>query len=1092
MYYGIGLDIGIASVGFAAVEVDANEAPLRILSMGSRIFDTPENPKDGASLALPRREARSLRRRLRRKRHRKERIRSLILSEKLLSKEELEQLYEGKNLADIYELRTSALDRLISRFELARIIMHLSQRRGFKSNRKGEKSKEDGALLTAVEQNKARMEAKGYRTVGELLYKDADFAAEKRNKAQNYKNTVTRAMIEDEVKAIFKAQRSFGSQFAGERLEQRYLGILLSQRSFDEGPGAGSPYAGDQIQRMRGYCTFFPEEQRAPKASYSFEYFAFLGKINNLKIQPPTGAAVEITPDQRKALIDLAHRKGDLTLVDVRKELKLGDEYKFNFSRTDGDDKKAKLPSLKAYNEMRKTFEGLSKGSFNSISIPLRNKIAEIFTLYKTDERLRGELGKLELQQAQIEALIERLPSFAKFGHLSVKALDMIIPHMEQGLKYDAACTAAGIDFKAHGKGGLDRYISLRDLADEADNTITSPVGKRALSQSAKVLNALIKEMGEAPVFVHIELARELAKIFDERRKLLKSNEENQARNSRIMDDIRDTYHIYSPRGQDLVKYKLYEQQGGVCPYSQRQLDRARLFDAGYVDIDHIIPYSICFDDSYNNKVLVLAEENRQKGARLPLEYLEGRRRENYLVWVNSTSFPLSKKRKLLKEEITEEDEAKFKERNLQDTKTIAVFFYNYLKDHLELAPSPRGRKTQIRPVNGAVTADMRKRWGLKKVRENGDLHHAVDAVVIACTTDSMISNIKQYSETKENEYVQDENGSYLVNKKTGEVWKNFPQPWYNFRKEIDAWCSNDPQKQLRELHTLNYTEEELEKIRPVFVSRMPRRKVTGAAHKETIKSSALREENLSIKKVSLTALKLDKNGEIDGYYDARSDRLLYEALKRRLNLFKGNAAEAFKEAFYKPKSDGSQGPLVKKVKICEKSTLTVDVHDGKGIADNGGMVRTDVFYVKGEGYYLVPIYVADTIKKKLPQKAVVGGKPHDEWKEMKDEDFIFSLYPNDLIYIKGKKKTSLSKTQKNSTLPDKTTQDGVFVYYKGLNIANGNIAVINHDNSYCVQSLGVKTLVALEKHQVELLGKHYKVKHEKRMQFKFKHRRKR
>ena len=47
--YGIGLDIGIASVGWAVVALDNNELPYGIINMGSRIFDAAENPKDGAA-----------------------------------------------------------------------------------------------------------------------------------------------------------------------------------------------------------------------------------------------------------------------------------------------------------------------------------------------------------------------------------------------------------------------------------------------------------------------------------------------------------------------------------------------------------------------------------------------------------------------------------------------------------------------------------------------------------------------------------------------------------------------------------------------------------------------------------------------------------------------------------------------------------------------------------------------------------------------------------------------------------------------------------------------------------------------------------
>lgn len=110
MKYGIGLDIGIASVGFAVVRLDDDENPYGIIRMGSRIFTEAEHPKDGSSLALPRREARSTRRRLRRVRHRKERIRQLLLSGGILTQIELDALHDNKNLEDIYALRTRALD----------------------------------------------------------------------------------------------------------------------------------------------------------------------------------------------------------------------------------------------------------------------------------------------------------------------------------------------------------------------------------------------------------------------------------------------------------------------------------------------------------------------------------------------------------------------------------------------------------------------------------------------------------------------------------------------------------------------------------------------------------------------------------------------------------------------------------------------------------------------------------------------------------------------------------------------------------------------------------------------------------------------
>lgn len=116
----------------------------------------------------------------------------------------------------------------------------------------------------------------------------------------------------------------------------------------------------------------------------------------------------------------------------------------------------------------------------------------------------------------------------------------------------------------------------------------------------------------------------------------------------------------------------------------------------------------------------------------------------------------------------------------------------------------------------------------------------------------------------------------------------------------------------------------------------------------------------------ALTELKLDKDGEIKDYYMPSSDTLLYEALKAQLRRFGGDGTKAFAEPFYKPKADGTPGPLVRKVKTTEKATLTVPVHGGA--ASNDTMVRVDVFLVPGDGYYWVPVYVADTAETGVAQ----------------------------------------------------------------------------------------------------------------------------
>lgn len=1086
--YAIGLDIGITSVGWAAVALDANEDPCGILDMGSRIFEAAEQPKTGASLALPRREARSARRRLRRHRHRNERIKSLIVSSGLLSEEELGRLFDGK-LSDIYELRVKALDEPVSRAELARILIHISQRRGFKSNRRGEAGKEDGKLLIAVNDNKERMDKAWYRTVGELLLNDPAFSEHKRNKGGQYISTVTRDMTADEVEKIFAAQRRLGVDFAGEELERAYLDILLSQRSFDEGPGGNSPYGGSQIEKMVGVCTFEPNEPRAAKAAYSFEYFNLLEKINHIRILSG-GKSERLTDGQRSRMIELAHRSDGISYHHIRKELGLLPEQRFNMVRYSDDDdteaaeKKEKLNCLKAYHQMRKAVDKTAKGRFALMSVEQRNSVPTILTLYKNPETVREKLLAAGVEQCDIEEL-EKL-NFSKFGHLSIKACDKLIPWLEQGLNYNDACERAGYNFRAH--DGEERYFTLPPIDSDCAE-ITSPVVKRAISQTVKVINAIIRKQGSSPSFVNIELAREMAKDFSERKKIEKENDNNRAKNEQILQRIRDEFGKNSPTGLDLVKLRLYEEQGGVCAYSQRQMSLPRLFEPNYAEVDHIIPYSISFDDSRKNKVLVLTEENRNKGNRLPLQYLKGQRREDFIVWVNSSHLDYRKKQILLKEKISEEDRENFKERNLQDTKTMSRFMLNYIRDNLAFAPSDKGRKKFVTAVNGSVTAYLRKRWGISKVREDGDLHHAVDALVIACTTDALIQRVTRYSGWRESRYMRDE-PDVIIDPETGEVIEQtgadekFPYPWQSFRKELEARLCKDPSRTIADLRLPFYMEEGAPSVQPLFVSRMPRRKVSGAAHKDTVKSAKALDEGIIISKQPLSKLRLNKSGEIEGYYKPESDRLLYEALKERLIKHGGDGAKAFAEPFHKPKSDGSPGPVVNKVKIREKSTISVPVQGGTGRADNETMVRIDVFYVEGDGYYFVPIYVADTLNPELPNRACVAHKAYDEWKEMRDEDFVFSLYPNDLIKVTHKRMLKLTKVFKESTLPDSYETSSELLYYKGADISVATISGINHDNTYQIRGLGIKTLESLEKYTVDVLGEYHPVRKEKRQTF--------
>ena len=824
--YRLGLDIGTTSVGAAILNIDHYGEPNRIIDMHVRTFEAAENPNDGSSLAAPRREARGARRRNRRHKHRLDRIKALIQSEGIYTKEKLDSLYHAKGniLMDIYQIRYESLERKLNNEELTRLLIHFAQRRGFKSNRKNEKKGSDeGKLLAATADNEKYLKEKGYRTVGEMLWKDERFAENKRNKGGDYSNTFLRSQLKEEIGIIFEKQKAFGSLYVTDAFSEKYLEILFSQRAFEEGPGEESPYAGNQIEKMVGKCTFEKEEKRASKATYTFELFNLWQKINSIGILQD-GVKRRLTDDERNKLFALCHKMEKVDYKRIRKELEMGQDALFSnltYGRKEVEEvEAAKFQYLPVYHEMRKAFDKISKNHILQISNTQRDLIGTAITYYKTDDKIQQALLEGNFSKEEINAILG-MKNFSKFGNLSIKAMQKVIPYLEKGLTYDKACEQAGYDFRAHNVAEKKKY-----LPKLPQNTydITSPVVKRAINQTIKVVNEIIKRHG-SPAAVNIELAREMSKSFKDRKRIEKEQKDNAAQNQRIYDEIKDTFHVAQPSGQDIVKYKLWQEQDCKCVYTGQPIKAENLFVPGYYEVDHIIPYSISFDDSYTNKVLVLTKANRDKGNRIPMQYVADK--EEYEIRVNTLIKNRAKREKLLKPILTEEDMGEMKQRSLQDTQFITRFMMNYIKDYL-LFDEAYDRKQRVTAVNGRVTAYMRKRWGINKVREDGDLHHSVDAVVVACITPGIVQTVTEYAKREENRY---------LNKDDVAMRERFPMPWPEFLTELDIRTCKEPKEMLQKVSLANYQDVDIDSIKPIFVSRMTKKKVTGQAHKETIRA---------------------------------------------------------------------------------------------------------------------------------------------------------------------------------------------------------------------------------------------------------------
>jgi len=255
--------------------------------------------------------------------------------------------------------------------------------------------------------------------------------------------------------------------------------------------------------------------------------------------------------------------------------------------------------------------------------------------------------------------------------------------------------------------------------------------------------------------------------------------------------------------------------------------------------------------------------------------------------------------------------------------------------------------------------------------------------------------------------------------------------------------------------------------VQPVRVSRAPTRRGLGAAHQETIRSSRFTDELKSHVKTPLSNISLKDLPNVVGYEDPRNHAMI-DAIKKRLVEHDDKSDKAFATPLYKPGKDGGQGPLIRSVKLLgtQKSGIAIR----QGIANNGEMVRTDVF-TDGKKYFLVPVYVSDAAKKELPNRAVSAGKVESDWTVMDETyQFLFSLHKNDWIYIQGKPKTKPFAG-----------------YYAGMDRSTGAISLWSHDRNQAegkqglYRSIGVKGAESFTKYHIDLLGGLHKVQEETR-----------
>ncbi|WP_259340292.1 type II CRISPR RNA-guided endonuclease Cas9, partial [Staphylococcus simulans] len=705
-----------------------------------------------------RRSKRGARRLKRRRRHRLQRVKKLLFDYKLLN--------EDSEISGInpYEARVKGLSEKLSDEEFSAALLHLAKRRGV--HNVNDVEEDTGNELSTKEQIARNNKALEDKYVAELQLERLKEQGEVRGAANRFK---TSDYIK-EAKQLLKTQSNHHK--IDETFIETYISLLETRRTYYEGPGEGSPFGWKDIKEwyemLMGHCTYFPEELRSVKYAYNADLYNALNDLNNLVIARDENEKLEYY-EKFQIIENVFKQKKKPTLKQIAKEILVNEEDIKGYRVTSTG--KPEFTNFKIYHDIK----GITSRKEILDNADLLNQIAEILTIYQSAEDIQEELAELEpkLTQEEIEQ-ISNLTGYTGTHRLSLKAINLILDELWH--TSDNQMTIFNRLKLVPKKVDLSQQKEIPTSL--VDDFILSPVVKRSFIQSIKVINAIIKKFG-LPKDIIIELARE--KNSKEVQKFINEMQKrNRQTNERIEKIIKET-------GKEKAKFliekiKLHDMQEGKCLYSLESIPLEDLLNNPYhYEVDHIIPRSVSFDNSFNNKVLVKQEENSKKGNRTPFQYLSSSDAkisyETFKKHILNLSKGKGRVSKKKKEYLLEERDINrfsvqkdFINRNLVDTRYATRELMNLLKSYFRV----NDLDVKVKSINGGFTSFLRKKWKFKKERNQGYKHHAEDALVIA-NADFIFKEWKKLDTTNkvmENQTVEEQQAENMPGIETDDEYK--------------------------------------------------------------------------------------------------------------------------------------------------------------------------------------------------------------------------------------------------------------------------------------------------------------------------------
>ena len=840
----LGLDLGVGSIGWCLIALDAQGDPAEILGMGSRVVPL-NNATDAADFSIgkaftanqERTARRTMRRGFARYQLRRYRLRRELAKVGMLPDAALIQL----PLLELWELRERAATagRRLTLPELGRVLCHINQKRGYRHVKsdaaivgdEGEKKKDsNSAYLAGIRANDEKLQDE-HKTVGQYFAEQLrQNQSESPTGGISYRikdQIFSRQRYIDEYDQIMAAQRVYYPDI----LTDAFIRMLRDELIFMQRPLKS-------CKHLVSLCEFEKQEKVmrvqqddgkggrqlverkvkfgpkvAPKSSPLFQLCRIYEAVNNIRLTRPDGSPRDITPEERAKIVAHLQSSASLSFAALKKLLKekalIADQLTSKSGLKGNSTRVALASALQPYPQyhhllgmeletrmmtVQLTDEETGEVTEREVAVvtdsyvrqPLYRLWHILYSIEERDAMRRALIKQLGMKEEDLDGgLLDQLYrlDFVKpgYGNKSAKFICKLLPQLQQGLGYSEACAAVGY---RHSNSPTSEEITERTLLEKIPllqrNELRQPLVEKILNQMINLVNALKAEYGVDEV--RVELARELKMSREERERMAEGNRRREKENKAIAEKIRECGLF--PTKSRIRKYMLWEEAGEKCLYCGQILTLSQCLNGDDMEVEHIIPKSVLYDDSYGNKTCACRRCNKEKGNRTALEYIRAKgweaeymERINGLLDKKAISYSKHQRLRWLKEDIPSD----FLERQLRLTQYISRQAMAILQQGIR----------RVSASEGGVTARLRSLWGYddilhtlnldrydsmgetERVSRQGETteklrikdwskrkdhrHHAIDALVVASTRQGYIQRLNRVSSESEREAMSEE-----------------------------------------------------------------------------------------------------------------------------------------------------------------------------------------------------------------------------------------------------------------------------------------------------------------------------------------------